>query len=198
MKTTIRLLCLAVPLVSLDAMAVFRCVDDKGVTHIGDTPPASCDNVVMFEVSATGMVLRRIDPSLTPEQVKRQGRGRRARKEADKAAYEQKRKDLALLATYSAESEIDIARDRNIEPLTGPHQAARRSASTAIDKRVGGAQGGDGVLQGRQEQGKSKDGKEKAAPEAPSMLDRGAAAPEARARRRSRRTSRATRRRSPR
>ena len=87
MKTTIRLLCLGVPaLMSLNAMAVFRCVDDKGVTRIGDTPPEQCYNVVMFEVSTSGTILRRIDPSLTPEQVKAKADDAERRKEADKVA----------------------------------------------------------------------------------------------------------------
>lgn len=170
MKTTIRLLCLAVPaLMSLNAMAVFRCVDDKGVTRIGDTPPDQCYNVVMYEVSASGTILRRIDPSLTPEQVKARTDEIERRKEADKAAYAQKRKDLALLATYSAEGEIDMTRDRNIEPLSGRIKSAQ-DRMVAIDKRVGELNDEMEFYKAGKSRGKAKDGKEKAAPEAPPML----------------------------
>jgi hypothetical protein len=168
MKTTIRLLCLGVPaLMSLNAMAVFRCVDDKGVTRIGDTPPEQCYNVVMFEVSTSGTILRRIDPSLTPEQVKAKADDAERRKEADKVAYEQKRKDLALLATYSAEGEIDMTRDRNIEPLSGRIKSAQ-DRIVAIDKRVADLNEEMEFYKAGKSKGKSKEGK--AAPEAPPML----------------------------
>ena len=170
MKTTIRLLCLGVPaLMSLNAMAVFRCVDDKGVTRIGDTPPEQCYNVVMFEVSTSGTILRRIDPSLTPEQVKAKADDAERRKEADKVAYEQKRKDLALLATYSAEGEIDMTRDRNIEPLSGRIKSAQ-DRIVSIDKRVADLNEEMEFYKAGKSKGKSKDGKDKSAPEAPPML----------------------------
>jgi chromosome segregation ATPase len=155
--------------VSLNAMAVFRCVDDKGVTRIGDTPPDQCYNVVMYEVSTTGMVLRRIEPSLTPEQVRAKNDEVERRKEADKVAYEQKRKDLALLATYSAEAEIDMTRDRNIEPLNGRIKSAQ-DRIVAIDKRTTELNEEMEFYKAGKSKLKTKDGKEKAAPEAPSML----------------------------
>jgi len=169
MKTIIRLLCLAVALVSLNAMAVFRCVDAQGVTRIGDTPPDQCYNVVMYEVSSSGTILRRIDPSLTPEQVRAKVEAVERAKEAEKAAYEQRRKDLALLATYSAESEIDMTRDRNIEPLTGRIKSAQDRIG-AIDKRVADLSEEMEFYKAGKSKVKSKDGKEKVAPEAPAML----------------------------
>ena len=61
MKRTIAFLAIAlhVPLAS----AVYRCVDERGLTLFGDTPPAGCANVPMYEMTRTGKVLRRIDPS---------------------------------------------------------------------------------------------------------------------------------------
>ena len=101
------------------AGAAYKCVDEKGVTHIGDTEPAACANVMMYEVSRSGAILRSIEPTPTPEQLKTKLEEAERRKEAEKAAAEQKRKDLALLSSYSNEREFDVARDRNIEPLNG-------------------------------------------------------------------------------
>jgi len=71
MKTTINRLALAMAMVfATCAGAAYKCVDDKGFTRIGDTPPEQCANVVMYEVTSRGTVVRRIDPSLTPDQVK--------------------------------------------------------------------------------------------------------------------------------
>jgi hypothetical protein len=55
--------------------------------------------------------------------------------EADKAAAEQKRKDAALLSTFSSEKEFDVVRDRNIEPLKGRIKTAN-DRSKAADKRM--------------------------------------------------------------
>ena len=113
-------LCIAIAaFATTGAGAAYRCVDAKGITHIGDTPPPGCSSVMMYEVSPSGKVLRSIEPTLTPEQVKARQAEVEKRKESDKAAAEQKRKDLALLSTFSTEKEFDVARDRNIDPIKG-------------------------------------------------------------------------------
>jgi chromosome segregation ATPase len=117
------------------AGAAFRCVDEKGVTHIGDTPPEQCANVVMHEVSRSGMVMRSIDPTPTPEQAKAKLIEQEKKREADKQAAEQKRKDMALLNSFAAEREFDVARDRNIEPLNGRIRSAQDRLK-AVEKRA--------------------------------------------------------------
>lgn len=117
------------------AHAAYKCLDEKGVTHFGDTPPAGCANVVMYEVSPTGHVLRSIDPTPTPEQLKTRLEQQKKQKEADRIASEQRRKDMALLNTYSSESEIDVARDRNIEPIRSRINGAQERMAE-IDKRL--------------------------------------------------------------
>lgn len=99
------------------AGAAYKCVDEKGVTHFGDTPPPACASVVMYEIGKSGNILRKIDPTPTSEQVKAQQEEYERVKASLKVQSEQKRKDMALLSTFSAEREFDMARDRNIEPL---------------------------------------------------------------------------------
>jgi len=115
MKRTIACLAIAaqVPLAS----AAYRCVDERGVTLVGDTPPTGCANVPMYEIGRTGKVLRRIEPTPTPEQLKVLKEEQEKRKAEEKAAAEQKRKDTALLASFNSPKEFDVARDRNIEPV---------------------------------------------------------------------------------
>jgi Domain of unknown function (DUF4124) len=135
MKNTVKTLTLAAAVaLALPAHAAFKCVDEKGRTHIGDTPPDPCANVVMYEVTRSGQVLRTIQPTLTEEQAKARIAEDERRKEAEKAANEQKRKDLALLATFSSETEFDVVRDRNIEPINGRIKSAQERMA-AIDKR---------------------------------------------------------------
>jgi hypothetical protein len=130
-KLCVTLVLLHAPL----AHAAYKCVDERGVTLFGDVPPAGCANVVMYEVTPSGRVLRQIDPTPTPEQVKARVEEQQQRKESDRAAREQRRKDLALLNTYSSEKEIDVARDRNIEPIRGRIKGAQERI-VAIDKRL--------------------------------------------------------------
>ena len=118
------------------AAAAYKCVDEKGVTHIGDTPPAGCANVMMYELSSGGAVLRSIEPTPTPEQLKAKLDEAQRKKEADRIAGEQKRKDVALLSSYSNEREFDVARDRNIEPLNGRIKQNRERVKAA-EKRIG-------------------------------------------------------------
>jgi len=117
------------------AGAAYKCVDEKGVTHIGDTPPAGCANVMMYEISRSGAVINRIEPTPTPEQLKTKLEEEARKKEADKRDAEQKRKDLALLSSYSNEREFDVARDRNLEPLKGRIYNSRDRIKV-VDKRM--------------------------------------------------------------
>ncbi len=118
---TTRKLCLlaALTLAATSATAAYRCVDEKGRTHIGDTPPPACANVVMYETKKGGGVIRTIQPTMSEEQAKAKQDAEEKAKAAEKVAAEQKRKDTALLSTYANEKEFDTARDRNIEPLRG-------------------------------------------------------------------------------
>jgi hypothetical protein len=123
MKRTLALLVIA--LHAPFAAAVYKCVDDKGHTLFGDTPPPGCGNVPIYEVTPSGNVIRRIDPTPTAQQIEiRREERERLRKEQAIAA-EQKRKDMALLNTYDSADEFDVARDRNIEPVNGRIVAAQ-------------------------------------------------------------------------
>jgi hypothetical protein len=122
-------------LFATSSWAAFKCVDEKGRTHIGDTPPAGCAKVVMYEITRSGQVIRTIQPSMTEEQVRAKLEAEEKARAAERAAAEQKRKDMALLSTYANEREFDVARDRNIEPI---NQRIKQSNERVkdIDKRI--------------------------------------------------------------
>lgn len=128
-------LLLAALAVATHAGAAYKCVDEKGLTHVGDTPPAGCANVLMYEVSRGGQILRSIEPTMTPEQLRVKEEAAARKLEADKIAAEQKRKDTALLQTYSSEKEFDVVRDRNIEPLKSRIKTGEDRLKAA-DKRI--------------------------------------------------------------
>jgi hypothetical protein len=93
---------------------LFRCVDEKGVTHYGETMPAACAKKDVTELSKQGRTLRKLDAPLTPEQQKAKVEAEAKQRENDKKVAQQKQKDLALLGTYGAEREIDMIRDKDV------------------------------------------------------------------------------------
>jgi len=120
------------------AGAVYKCVDEKGITRIGETPPAECEKVVMYEVKPSGQVIRKIDPTPTAEQLQRMKEENDRKRAEEKVAAEQKRRDSALLNTYANEREFEVARERNIDPIRGRIHASedRLKAIEAREKKI--------------------------------------------------------------
>ena len=116
------------------ASAVYKCTDEAGVTRFGDTPPAGCARVPIYELSPSGVVVRKIDPTPTPEEAKALAAEAIRKTKAALAAADQKRKDQALLASFGSPEEFDVARDRNIEPVTG-RIASEQERMKELDKR---------------------------------------------------------------
>ena len=52
------LVCAALLVAAFDASSSFRCVDSRGKSHFGDTPPPACADVVTQELSPSGNVIR--------------------------------------------------------------------------------------------------------------------------------------------
>jgi hypothetical protein len=79
--------------------------DEKGITHYGDSIPpqyADRDNSLM---NKQGITIQHNKPN-APHQ----------NKEEELAQLEQDKKDRALLGTFTNADEIDLTRDRNLEP----------------------------------------------------------------------------------
>jgi hypothetical protein len=104
---------------ALPAHAVFKCTDDKGVTHYGDTMPPQCAKRDVVEYTKEGDVVRRIDAPLTTDQLRAREEAAQKRSEELKLIREQRQKDLALIGTYGAEREFDVARDNDLTELDG-------------------------------------------------------------------------------
>ena len=143
----------------MPAHALFKCVDEKGVTHYGDTMPPQCAKNAVTEMSKQGSVVKQYDAPLTAEQLKAQDVERERRKEHEKKLAEQRLKDHALIATYGSEREFDIARDKDLATLDA-RKKTLASRNDDVDKQLI-------KLQNEMEfykAGKSKTSKEKEAP----------------------------------
>jgi hypothetical protein len=131
--------------------AAFKCVDPKGVSHYEDVPPAACASVTIYEVSASGTVLRRIEPQkAAPPPEPRKA-------ETDRATLDRERRDRTLLDTFATEREIDVARDRSLDLIKARIASVegqlnlvrkrRKQVESAADARKAGPGAGKSPLE---------------------------------------------------
>lgn len=109
---TILSILLLAPLAASAGM--YKWVDEKGVTQYGDVIPPQYAGQGNIEFSKRGLPIKKTDPAPTPEQIEQRGVKQQLQKEQDQVKLEQRRKDMALLNTYSSVEEIDLTRDRHV------------------------------------------------------------------------------------
>lgn len=83
--------------------AIVKWKDDNNVTHYGDSKPPQYADRESTEISKQGIVVKRVKPVVAQDQA------------ADAAKLAQDQKDKALLGAFTNASEIDLARDRNLQ-----------------------------------------------------------------------------------
>jgi chromosome segregation ATPase len=104
--------------------ATYKWVDDNGVVHYTDKMPPEAVNKGSVELSKQGVPVRKTDPALTPEQRRAREQEAERQAQAKKTQEETARRDRALLASYSSESEIDLARNRTLATIDTAVQSA--------------------------------------------------------------------------
>lgn len=96
------------------AQSVYTCKDRNGHVISSDRPIPECADRSMRETTPGGMLKREIAAPLTPEQQAQKEQDDRNRKLVEEAARERRRRDMALLAAYSDEGQIEAARKRSL------------------------------------------------------------------------------------
>jgi chromosome segregation ATPase len=124
---------------------IYKWVDEKGVTHYGQTIPTEYRDQAASEMTKRGLTVKRIDAVavITPDQRKAADERAQRDREEQKRQFEQRRRDIALVNTYTSTREIDDARERS---LSLPLQALK-----GLEPRLKKAQEGLTVLQGQME-----------------------------------------------
>jgi hypothetical protein len=116
---------------------LFKCTDEKGVTHYGETMPAACAKRATTEITKQGNVVRKMDAPLTPEQQKVKDEEDAKKAAETRRVMDQRQKDLALLGTYSVEREFDALRDKDVNQITSRRtflEARLKESDTKIEK----------------------------------------------------------------
>lgn len=119
---------------AVHAGKLYKWTDEKGVVHYSETLPAEAKDRSNTEIDKKGRELRKNDAALTPAQIKAIEDDKDRRKAEDKQLAEQKRRDNALLNTYTTEAEIDGARDRALAGATQSMRAIEARLKTARGK----------------------------------------------------------------
>ncbi len=94
--------------------ATYKWVDEKGVVHYTDKIPAEALNKGSTVLDKQARPLKKIDPAATPEQVRAREVEDENRRSSAKANEETARRARALVASYTTEAEIDLARSRSL------------------------------------------------------------------------------------
>ena len=113
---------------------MYKCVDARGKVYYTQVPPPECLGRDTQELDKSGTPMRKSQTpaALTPAQQKAREAELKKKLEAEERAKEERRKNTALLNTYSSEKDIDDARARALK------EAELAIAET--EKRIVGAQ----------------------------------------------------------
>lgn len=130
---------------SLPAAAkMYKWVDDQGVTHYGETIPPEYAGKDRSELNKAGRVVK-TQEVLTPEERRAKEQAEAQKRSDAEAALEQKRRDKALVNTYSNVKEIDLARSRNLQQVDARLNSISSQVKMANDNLLGLQKEADGL-----------------------------------------------------
>jgi len=112
---------------------MYKCVDARGKVYYTQVPPPECLGRDTQELNKSGTLIRKNPAAvpLTPAQEQAREAERRKKIEDEERSKEERRKNLALLNTYSSERDIEDARTRALAEAQG--------AIVDTERRIAGA-----------------------------------------------------------
>ncbi|MEJ8845675.1 DUF4124 domain-containing protein [Variovorax rhizosphaerae] len=118
-----------------NAPGIFSCVDAYGRTITSDRPIADCLDREQRELTPSGTVRRRLEPSYTAkEQAEREERARQAQIAAAKQTDE-RRRERALLMRYPNDATHERDRAEALGQIDAVIQSARKRQGELADER---------------------------------------------------------------
>ena len=93
----------------------YRCVGTDGKKYYGSSVPPQCTGQPVEQLNDQGLVVKRIDAAASADERAKKDAEEADRKKRDSLAKDQGRRDTALLASYTSEKDIEIARARALE-----------------------------------------------------------------------------------
>jgi len=134
MRTERLILAGALTLLSLSASAaLYKWVDEKGRVQYSDKPPAESGKGGV-EMSNRGVVKKKLDTALTPEEKRAQEEEAARRRAEQQEAFAKRRADNALLQSFSSVQEIDMKRDRELQAIDAIVSNLKGQERTLLDR----------------------------------------------------------------
>jgi hypothetical protein len=96
------------------AARIYCCTDGNGRRVCGDILPVQCQTRAYNEFNAQGVVKKKYEAPLTPEQRAQRDAELAKKKAEEHATAEQSRRDKAMLASYNSIADIDAKRNRTV------------------------------------------------------------------------------------
>jgi len=112
---------------------MYKCVDARGKVYYTQVPPPECLGRDTQELNKSGTLIRR-NPAvipLSPAQEQAREAERKKKNEDEERSKEDRRKNLALLNTYSSERDIEDARTRALKEAQVAIEDTERSIAGA-------------------------------------------------------------------
>lgn len=113
---------------SNSATLTYKWVDDKGVTHYGDSVPPEASQGDTAVLNHQGVPVRDLPARLSPSQQEEAQR-------RDAVSAKQKQHDRFLLTTYTSAHDIEQLRDERLAQIEGQITAARGYIES-VDERL--------------------------------------------------------------
>jgi hypothetical protein len=116
-------------------VGIYTCTDARGRTLTADRPIADCNDREQRELSPSGTIRRKIEPTYTPrEQAERDERDRQAALVAARQV-EERRRERALLMRYPNLAAHDRERAEALVQIDAVIQAAQKRLGELSDER---------------------------------------------------------------
>lgn len=117
------------------AAKTYCCADERGRQVCGDSLPRECFGRAYREVSERGTTLQKFEAPLTAEQKAQREAEIASKKKEERAAMEERRKNQALLNTYTSEQDVDVARERALADVDSRAKEVQRKYEEALKRK---------------------------------------------------------------
>ena len=119
---------LAFPVHAQQKTRMYKCVDKAGKVYYSDKANPDCNK---------GTELNRQGVVVSPKKTEKPASALKTETAKPEISKEQQRRDRALMATYTSETEIDTARDRSMAPLLEGTKAVETKLTKVNENLVG-------------------------------------------------------------
>jgi hypothetical protein len=113
----------------------YCCKDDSGRRVCGDILPPQCLSRTYQEFNSQGVMAKQYEGPLTAEQRAQRQAEQARKKEEDRKAADENRRDRALLASYTSVRDIELKRDRMVGDLQGSLRLSEERYSEALERQ---------------------------------------------------------------